>query len=129
MLPQTLHGRPAVALLLPVTAPLEQALLRGSLRWDNAALWFEWYSGGFPIPANLTRLEREFLVLTPEVRTELLQQKLTSEAQTALANADYLVSCCVTSVPDDAIPVPGLVAVADSPNPARAVDPERWRRR
>jgi len=126
MLPQTLHGRSAVALLLPAAAPLQQYLLRGAFRWDGTTLWFEWYAGGFPLPFDLTRLDRAVLPRTPEMRGPILENGCNCDVESALFDVEFCCSCWVTAAPPEATPAPGMVAVADSPRASDVVITSRW---
>ena len=83
------------------TSPLNQCLLRGSFRWDGTTLWFEWHAGGFPLPYDLTRLDREVLQLTPGMRGKFLENRQRSELESTLFDVEYFCSCWVTSVTRD----------------------------
>jgi len=126
MLAHTLHGHSCTAILLPVGAPLDQFFLRGSFRQEGTTLWFEWNAGGFPLPFNLSRLDREILSLTPEFRSNLLENTDNRLFAAALAETEYFCGVWVATVPASAVSVPGCVAVAGSPDVRHVVDVARW---
>lgn len=108
--------------------PTDQSLLLGSFRWDGDALWFEWHDGGFPLPFDHARLAAELLSLTNETIDELMENQDSAELRQVLSQAEYLCACWVTSVPDGALPAPGLIAVM-LPTTRHPVDPKRWHTR
>lgn len=126
MLPQSLHGEPIVAVLLRADEPLSQFLLRGELRWDGTTLWLEWYSGGFPLPVNLDRLDRALTRMTPEFRAEFARGRMTPQMENAIASASYFGMFWVTAATADAIPAHGIVGVAGHPRADQIIDVERW---
>ena len=126
MLAHTLHGHSCIAILLPVGAPLDQFFLRGAFRQDGTTLWFEWNAGGFPLPFDLSRLDREIVSLTSEIRSSLLGNTDNRRFAAALAETEYFCGVWVATIPADAISVPGCVAVASPPDVRHAVDVARW---
>lgn len=129
MLPHTLHGRTIAALLLPVDDPMEQSLLRGTLRWDGTALWFEWYSGGFPLPFDLKQLARAILPVTEAFRSSLLRDSgnpLGADVAAALQGAEYFCACWVRSAPLEAVTARGMMGVGGRPRAEQIVDVARW---
>lgn len=105
---------------------MSQFLLRGELRWDGTRLWFEWYSGGFPLPVNLARLDRALMPMTPEFRAEFAPGRMTPPMENAIASSSYFGMFWVTAAPADAIPAFGIVGVAGHPRADQIIDVERW---
>lgn len=126
MLPESLHGESVVAVLLRADEPLSQSVLRGELRWDGTTLWFEWYSGGFPLPVNLARLDRALTPMTSEFRTTCWSSETNPAVGTALADAKYFGMFWVTAAPSNAIPAYGIVAVTGRPRADQIIDVARW---